>query len=304
MSLKNAVQRLSAFKVQKKTRLGQVLPFSQTQKSKLAVLGTLPPDLDFSKEVTGKVGARSSQQVSAQQQASPDFNLVSMEHSLKSLAAMNTITRGMIGRPVTIGATAVRIIQSQFPKGYIILNPATLLGFTSTGTLLASAARTTSGNTQASSLGVANFRDMHMFLNISAVSVTAPTLKIYSQAKDPVSGNWADVSLLWDLSESTAIAQTAYAQIAGLGLASDFALRWEITGTTPSFTFSIGYVVKDGLPGTAAGVNKTVYLGDRGVTTTSGFPLLEGQSRSFVVNENTELWAVADSSLELRIFEL
>ena len=302
MSLKNAVQRLSAFKVQKKTHLGQVLPFSQTQKSKLAVLGTLPPDLDFSKEVTGKVGARSSQQVSAQQQASPDFNLVSMEHSLKSLAAMNTITRGMIGRPVTIGATAVQIIQSQFPKGYIILNPATLLGFTSTGTLLASAARTADGNTQASSLGVANFRDMHMFLNISAVSGTAPTLDIISQAKDPVSGNWADINTLWS---GLTTAGTYYANIAGLGLASDFAIRWVIGGSaTPTFTFSVGYVVKDGLPGTAAGVNKTVYLGDRGVTTTSGFPLLEGQSRSFVVNENTELWAVADSSLELRIFEL
>lgn len=296
MSFKNAAKRLSAFKSQKKSQ-ARVLPFTAKSKSKLAVLGELPPDLDFSKEVKGQAELRSMQQ-----EQSIDPTLISMDRSLKTLAALNTITRGILGRPITIGTTPVRVIQSQFPKGYIILNPATLLGFTSTGTLLASAARTSNGNTQASSLGVANFRDMHLFLNISAVSGTLPTLTITSQALDPVSSNWADTNVLWDSLNSTG---TSYVNIAGLGLASDFALKWVIGGSaTPTFTFSIGYVVKDGLPGTAAGVNKTVYLGERDVTTTAGFPLLEGQSRSFVVTENTELWAVASSSLELRVFEL
>ena len=268
--------------------LGQIVKFPS------ASVYTVPPDVDASRISTGV-------EESIRENAVEKSSDSQIEQYLRSLAALNTITRGVVGRTVSVSTTATQIIQSQFPKGYIILNPATLLGFTSTGTILASAARTASGNTQSTSLGVANFRDMHLFLNITAVSGTSPTLEIVSQAKDPVSGNWAGVNTIWSGLNST---QTAYANIAGLGLASDFAISWVIGGTTPSFTFSLGYVVKDGLPGTAAGVNKTVYLGDRGVTTTSGFPLLEGQSRSFVVTENTDLWAVASSSLELRIFEL
>ena len=268
--------------------LGQIVKFPS------ASVYTVPPDVDASRISTGVEESIRENVV----EKSSDSQI---EQYLRSLAALNTITRGVVGRTVSVSTTATQIIQSQFPKGYIILNPATLLGFTSTGTILASAARTASGNTQSTSLGVANFRDMHLFLDITAVSGTSPTLEIVSQAKDPVSGNWAGVNTIWSGLNS---AQTAYANIAGLGLASDFAISWVIGGTTPSFTFSLGYVVKDGLPGTAAGVNKTVYLGDRGVTTTSGFPLLEGQSRSFVVTENTDLWAVASSSLELRIFEL
>ena len=268
--------------------LGQIVKFPS------ASVYTVPPDVDVSRISTGVEESIRENVV----EKSSDSQI---EQYLRSLAALNTITRGVVGRTVSVSTTATQIIQSQFPKGYIILNPATLLGFTSTGTILASAARTASGNTQSTSLGVANFRDMHLFLDITAVSGTSPTLEIVSQAKDPVSGNWAGVNTIWSGLNS---AQTAYANIAGLGLASDFAISWVIGGTTPSFTFSLGYVVKDGLPGTAAGVNKTVYLGDRGVTTTSGFPLLEGQSRSFVVTENTDLWAVASSSLELRIFEL
>ena len=268
--------------------LGQIVKFPS------ASVYTVPPDVDASRISTGVEESIRENVV----EKSSDSQI---EQYLRSLAALNTITRGVVGRTVSVSTTATQIIQSQFPKGYIILNPATLLGFTSTGTILASAARTASGNTQSTSLGVANFRDMHLFLDITAVSGTSPTLEIVSQAKDPVSGNWAGVNTIWSGLNS---AQTAYANIAGLGLASDFAISWVVGGTTPSFTFSLGYVVKDGLPGTAAGVNKTVYLGDRGVTTTSGFPLLEGQSRSFVVTENTDLWAVASSSLELRIFEL
>ena len=268
--------------------LGQIVKFPS------ASVYTVPPDVDVSRISTGVEESIRENVV----EKSSDSQI---EQYLRSLAALNTITRGVVGRTVSVSTTATQIIQSQFPKGYIILNPATLLGFTSTGTILASAARTASGNTQSTSLGVANFRDMHLFLDITAVSGTSPTLELVSQAKDPVSGNWAGVNTIWSGLNS---AQTAYANIAGLGLASDFAISWVIGGTTPSFTFSLGYVVKDGLPGTAAGVNKTVYLGDRGVTTTSGFPLLEGQSRSFVVTENTDLWAVASSSLELRIFEL
>jgi len=181
------------------------------------------------------------------------------------------------------------------------MNPSLVVGGTAVGTLVASASRTTNDNTQASPLGVANYRDLHLFLDVTAVAGTTPTLNIYSQSQDPTSLNWADTQLLYADIDATG---TFYANPGSLGLSTDFALRWEIAGVGADFTFSIGYVLKEGLPGTGAGVGKTLYLGNSGVTVNSGFPLLEGQSRSFYVKENTELWAIANTSLDLRIFEL
>ena len=221
---------------------------------------------------------------------------------VNTLSSTNLIKRGFIGRTISVGTSAVEIVNSDFIRGTIILNPATLLGTTSSGALLASAARTADGNTQSSSLGVANFRDMHLYLDVTAVTGTDPTLKIWAQTKDPVSGNWVDSQVLWSGINS---ATTQYTQIAGLGLATDFAIRWELGGTnTPTFTFSVGYAVKDGLVGTSAGVGRTIYIGPSGVTTTSGFPLFEGQSKKFYFEENIKLFAIAETTLNVKVFDL
>lgn len=230
-----------------------------------------------------------------------DYLLGKIADSTHISAATMVLDRGLIGRSITIGTTPIRIIQSQFLRGYIIMNPSLIVGGTAVGTLVASASRTAAGNTQATPLGVANYRDLHLFLNVTAVAGATPTLNIYSQSQDPVSLNWADTQLLYT---DIAATGTYYANPGSLGLSTDFALRWEIAGVGADFTFSIGYVLKEGLPGTGAGVGKTLYLGNSGVTVNSGFPLLEGQSRSFFLRENTELWAVANTSLDLRVFEL
>ena len=227
-----------------------------------------------------------------------DAYLRNIANDVNIIASTSVLDRGLLGRSITVGTVATKIIESQYLRGYTILNPQSLLGFTSTGTILASAARTTAGNTQSSSLGVANFRDMHLFLSVTAVSGGA-SLKIYGQAIDPVSSNWSDTQVLYKDITATG---TYYANMAGFGLASDFATRWTISAG--SITFSIGFVVKDGLPGTAAGVARTIYLGGPGVTVSSGFPLLEGQSRSYYLRENTDLHAVASTSLDIRVFDL
>lgn len=232
-----------------------------------------------------------------QQGLSKDELIAKIAYDTNILASINVLDRGLIGRSVTIGTTPTRIIQSQFLRGYIVMNPSLIVGGTAVGTLLASAARAVAGNTQADSIGVANYRDLHLFLDVTVA--TGTSLDIYAQAVDPVTLNWADTQLLYS---GIAATGTFYANPGSLGLSTDFAIRWEVTGG--SFTFSVGYVLKEGLPGTGAGVGKTLFLGNSGVTVESGFPLLEGQSRPFYLKENTELWAVANASLDLRVFEL
>lgn len=253
----------------------------------------LPIDL-HRRKVTERPGGSAA--ALAQQGIDKDELIARILYNTDILASVNVLDRGLIGRSVTIGTTPTRIIQSQFLRGYIVMNPSLIVGGTAVGTLLASTTTSVAGNTQSDPLGVANYRDLHLFLDVTSAT---GTLDIYAQALDPVTLNWADTQLLYS---GIAATGTYYANPGSLGLATDLALRWEITGGP--FTFSIGYALKEGLPGTGAGVGKTLYLGNSGVTIESGFPLLEGQSRPFYLKENTELWAVANTSLDLRVFEL
>lgn len=221
-----------------------------------------------------------------------------ISENVNILASTQVLDRGLIGRAVTVGTTPVKIIDAQFLRGYLLLNPSAIVGTTATGTVLASGAQTAAGNTQASSLGVSNYRDLHIFLDVTAASGGA-SLDIIAQAKDPVSGEWFDVQQIY-----TEIVATGrhYVNVGGLGVASDFAIRWTVSAG--SITFSVGFVLKDGLPGGSTGISNTIYLGNDGVTPTAGFPLLEGQQKSFYFKQNTELYAVANQSLTLNIFEL
>lgn len=46
-----------------------------------------------------------------------------------------------------------------------------------------------------------------------------------------------------------------------------------------------------------------IYIGNAGVTTTSGYPIMEHLSIDMYLRENTELWAVSGGSLTLNILE-
>ena len=275
-----------------------LMPFSLgnlSNEGPIEVLHDLPPDLmprrirDYG--VEGKPGGGVD--------ASNEY-LASIANSTGILASTAVLNRGLIGRTVTVGITPTLLVRSQFLKGYMFLNPSQIIGVTSFGTLLVSGTQTSNGNIESSSLGVANFRDMHLFLDVTAVSGATPTLDIIAQAYDPASAKWADTQALWSGINSTGI---SYSNPGGLGIATDFSIRWVVSGGA-SFTFSIGYVLKDGLPGSEAGIAKSIYLGGPGVSVSSGFPLLEGQSRSWYMNENTELWGIASTALDIKIFEL
>lgn len=211
------------------------------------------------------------------------------------------LSRGLIGRTVTVTTTPQQIIDAQFLRGYILLNPNELAGATAAGTLLASASRgaaTADLTGNSASLGVANYLEGHFFVSYGTFSGGA-SLDVILQAFDPTTSAWFDVQNLVSAVTATG---TQYSYVGGLGVATDLRVRWAITAG--DVVFSVGYVLKNGLAGTSSGISQTIYIGGPGVTTTSGFPLLNGQSQRFFLKENVELWAVAAASLPLKIFEL
>lgn len=212
------------------------------------------------------------------------------------LSSVAILRRGLLGRTITVTTTPQLIINAEYLRGYIILNPNELAGSTAAGTLLASAVR--SGTGSSSALGVANFLSGHFYLDITNISA-AGTVTITLDTLDPVSGNWVVSQTIFS---AVGTVGTYYAYVGELGVATDVRVSYSVSVGT--ITFSVGYVLKNGLIGTSAGISQTIYLGGPGVTTTSGFPLLNGQSQRFFLQENLQLWAVASATLPLKIFEL
>ena len=126
-------------------------------------------------------------------------------------------------------------------------------------TLLASAARTVSGNSGAITFADARFDDIIFEVDVSAASGTTPTLDLYIQ--QTLDGtNYIDVAHFTQITAALtnrarlvvkrgnvtdAIKEgigdaTATAGALGLALLTEKGrIKWVVGGTTPSFTFSI-----------------------------------------------------------------
>lgn len=121
------------------------------------------------------------------------------------------------------------------------------LGVYQDKTLVASAARTTSGN--GSDYECYNLTAAHFFLNVSAASGTTPTLDVKIQGKDPVSATYFDlVAFAQKTGTGTgrvviglgAVDDTNTDNVANAPLPNVIRAAWTIGGGTPSFTFSVG----------------------------------------------------------------
>lgn len=106
-------------------------------------------------------------------------------------------------------------------------------------TLLASAARTASGDTSATPVNVKRFKEANFFLDVTAVAGTEPTLDVAVKSKDPASGKWFD---LVTFTQATGVTSEMKSVAGNLG--SLIAVFYTIGGTSPSFTFSVGAVLK------------------------------------------------------------
>ena len=220
------------------------------------------------------------------------------------MISSQVIERGLVGRTLSIGTTPVKIIDGLFSRGYIILNPSSVSGaLTSAGTILASAlhAALATGNTDGAALGVANYRNIKLFLDISASG--GGTVEIDIKSQDPVSNNW--VVTQSDIFNAPSAIETYYADLGALGLDNSFAIDFTI-GAGGDSTFSIGFVLKDGLNGTSSGLSNTIYLGSADVKVATGLPLLEGQKEKLWARDNTTLYAVSAVSggTDISVFEL
>jgi hypothetical protein len=108
-------------------------------------------------------------------------------------------------------------------------------------TVLASVARTVSGDTSATPVDVGKYKEAVAFLDVTASSGTSPTLDVKLQTQDPVSLKWFDVAEL-TFAQKTGVASEMKTKANLLG--NKLRCVYTLGGTTPSFTFSVGLVLK------------------------------------------------------------
>jgi len=104
-------------------------------------------------------------------------------------------------------------------------------------TLVPSAARTESGNT--ADIDVGRFTCGEICLDVTAVSGTTPTLDVYIEGKDQLSGKYKVL-----FSQTGINAVSTYWFTITTNAWKYLRVRWVISGTSPSFTFSVGMEAK------------------------------------------------------------
>ena len=254
-------------------------------------LSEIPPDLmpKYIREQSG-MGGRGG--------GASDLNqLVRDVHSIAGTLVLN---RGLLGRVITITSVPQLIINSLNPegRGYLLLNPAGVVGLTAVGTLISSNVAVGATTVTSGSLGVANYKTARFW--IEAVLAGAGPVTFDLQTKNPVTGTYLTSQTIASLVATGNI----YASVGSLGIDTDLQMLVTVpAGTT--CTFSVGFCLKDGLEGTSAGIAQTIFIGGPGVASQSGYPILSGKEKAFYFNENVQLYAVTGGpSLNMNIFEL
>jgi hypothetical protein len=218
-----------------------------------------------------------------------------------SIAGILVLRRGLSGRSEIVTGTSRLIIDNQEigGRGFLLLNPAGVVGLTSTGTLFPSTSLVGAITQASAALGVANYNTARFTLKVTAFAGAGP-VTFDLQTLDPVDGTtWITVQTVFSVTATGNV----YANVGGLGIDTDARIFVTVPGGT-SLTFTLGYVLKDGLAGTTAGVTQTIFVGQSGVTPVSGYPLLAGQEKQFYFMENVQLYAVTTGpSLTMNIFE-
>src|SRR3990172_1130159 len=197
------------------------------------------------------------------------------------LASDRLLEKGYLGRNVSITTTPTRVIDGQFQRGYLLLNPTLSAGLTTSGVLFSLLARAPGTyTTELAPLGVANYQRMALFLNITA-NATPLALTVSAESRDQTSLNWvltqADVFGGQNLVFAVNTAGY-YANLGNFGIDIEFALRAIVGAGAGACTFGVNYVLKDGLAGSSTGVATTIFLGGPNVNSTTGVPLLAGRS--------------------------
>lgn len=217
------------------------------------------------------------------------------------LAQALTLRPGFSPKTYTVTTQPQLVYKSPVDRVILIVNPSASAGLTLSSTMYASEVRGGTGNTQASPMACANYLTCRLFLNITVTGGATNTIKIDMQSRDPVSLEWATSQS--DVFGLPFAVGTYYADMGQIGVDVAMGVAYTVAAGTP--TWSLGCVLKDGLPGSGSGLSQTVFLaGSDAVNATGGFSLLEGHERAYFVPRDTEIWAVSTGSVTLKILEL
>lgn len=217
-----------------------------------------------------------------------------------SIAGTLVLRRGLLGRVVEVTNSPQLLIDAQEQRGYLLLNPAGVVGLTSQGTIFSSTTLVGATTLLSGSLGVANYKTGRFFLKVTAIAGAGP-VTFDLQTLDPVDG-------ITYITSQTIFSVTAtgnvYASVGQLGVDVDLKVFVTVpAGTT--ITFTLGFVLKDGLDGTSAGATQTIFIGGAGVSSNSGYPILSGREKQFYLIENVKIYGVTSGpTLNMNIFEL
>jgi hypothetical protein len=227
-------------------------------------------------------------------------DLSQLINDVHSIAGVFVLRRGLIGRVVTITSVPQLIIQQQEigGRGYLLLNPAGVVGLTAVGTLFPSTTLVGATTSTSGSVGVANFKTARFFIKATFGAGVGP-VTFDLQSLDPASSTYVTTQTLASLIATG----NQYIDVGTNGIDTDFQVLVTVPVAT-TVTFTMGYVLKDGLEGTSAGVSQTIFFGGSGVSPNSGYPLLAGKERPFYFMENVSLYGVtAGPNLDMNIFE-
>jgi hypothetical protein len=141
------------------------------------------------------------------------------------------IMGGLLATQPVSGTVTANVAGAGITGGTI--SPLTIVGVSAE----ASSAKTATGNSAAAQTN-ASGRNGYFIVNVSASSGTTPTLVVRVQIQDPVSSTWVDLPG----AATNSITGNGATLLAVTNLPRVYRLAWVIGGTTPSFTFSVGFV--------------------------------------------------------------
>lgn len=211
---------------------------------------------------------------------------------------LRTLSKAFLPRVINVVATPTLLISpNRYPRGYIILNPATTItGVTTNVTIFTSASRA-AGVHLSPDINVAGHGAVGVFLDVTVPA--GGSLVIDHLSRDPETST--DTVVAADIFAGFNAVGTRYRLLGPIGVDNILRLRATVVGTAA--TFSIGGVLKPSLGTTIPGA--TVFLGDQDVNTVTGYPLLGAQKETWYLRENTPLFGIVTVGIvELRLFEL
>jgi hypothetical protein len=214
--------------------------------------------------------------------------------------SLKVLKLGFVCRVIdlTAGVPAQIISPSKWPRGYIVINPAEVTGFSTTITPFPSLARA-AGTYNSGAFNVSGVDTARFFLDVTA-NATPLTLVVNAQTQDPLSGNWATSQP--DIFGGSSAVGTYYASIGPLGVDRQLRLQAVVGAGAGTITFSISGILKGA---TATPTGSTVYIGGPDVTTLIGYPILPAQREYFWLGDNVALYAISPTEpMTLKVFQL